>query len=68
MIVPIPGRGGHLYLHIYVGSEHYFWFKIPVKYFWGYEEIVDFFFFFFWGGGGGGGHYKKWTSGSFLYI
>ena len=52
------------YFHIYLGSEHYFWFNISEKsYFWEYKDSItksDFFYLFiiFFGGGGG----------SFLYI
>ena len=42
------------YFHIYLGLEHYFWFKISEKsYSFGSMKICGYLFFFFFGGGGG---------------
>ena len=74
----------HQNFHIYLGSEHYFWFKISKSNTFGSMKICGYiyiFFFFFGGGGGGGGgeggslrnrtfffFFFFWGGGSFLYI
>ena len=65
--------GTPIFSYIYIGSEHYFWFKISEKYYvWEYEDLwilggggslrnqtifFFYYFFFFFFFFGGGGHF-----------